>query len=70
MNDAHLMEHVHQDLTNEIWPSRSPRATAAPPRAFNYWESPARTETLTGQGHGFVAAKFFPKSLLSEHPVL
>ncbi len=40
------------------------------PRAFNYWEGPACTETLTGQGHGFVAADFFPQSLLSKHPIL
>lgn len=69
-NDAHLMEHMHKDLANEIRSIGSPRATAAPPRAFNYWEGPARTETLTGQGHGFVAADFFPQSLLSEQPVL
>lgn len=68
-NDVHLMEHMHRDLANEIRPSRPPRATAAPPRAFNHWEGPARTETLTGQGDGFVAADFFPQSLLSEHPV-
>lgn len=70
MNDAHLMEHMHKDLANEMCSPRSPRAITADPRAFNHWEGPARTETLTGQGHGFVAADFFPQSLLSEHPVL
>lgn len=70
MNDAHLMEHMHKDPANEIWSPRSPRAIAAPPHAFNYWEVPASTETLTWQGHVFVAADFFPRSLLSEHPVL
>lgn len=70
MNDAHLMEDVHRDLVTEIRSPGSPRATAAPPRASNYCEGPARTETITGQGHRLVAADFFPQSLLSEHPVL
>lgn len=69
VNDLRLMEYMHNNLANEIGSPRSLRATAVSPHAPNHLECPTRTEIPTLKGHGFVAADFFPQSLLSEDPV-
>ncbi|MCJ1344908.1 hypothetical protein MMC31_003113 [Peltigera leucophlebia] len=69
INDPHLMEYMQTNLANEIGSPRSLRATAVSPHAANHLEIPTLTETPTPKGHRFVAADFFPQSLLSEDPI-